>query len=142
MQPPNVRIAQDTLVVHVPDSVLAHLKQSMTVPWYVYDPRTHVAYRHLGGDSGVVQTLREVDGPPPVSIPRVDLSGAQTQSGIKLGATAATVVQKLGKPRIVRACGLERYEYDDSRDPTAEPNDLMFTIRNGRVIEIFHTVEG
>lgn len=128
--------------MHVPDGVRPNLKQSMTVPWYVYDPRTHTAYSHLGADSGVVQTLREVDGPPPVSIPYVDLSRAQTQSGIKLGDSAASVVKKLGKPRIVRACGMERYEYNDSSDPTAEPNDLMFTLRNGRVIEIFHTNDG
>lgn len=129
-------------MVHIPDSILPNLKQSMTVPWYVYDPRTGVAYSHVGGDSGVVETLREVGGPPPVSIPHVDLSGARTQSGIKLGASAASVVQKLGKPRIVRACGMERYEYNDTSDPTAEPNDLDFTIRDGRVIEILHTIDG
>ena len=37
---------------------------------------------------------------------------------------------------------MERYEYSDDRDPEAEQNDLDFTIKNGRVIEIVHTVLG
>lgn len=140
--PPAVKTGSDELVAHVPDSVLPMLKQSMTVPWYVYDPRTNAAMSHIGGDSGVVVTLRAVSGPPPSSVPHVDLSGAQTKSGIKLGASAASVVQRLGKPLVIHACGLERYEYSDTSDPNAEQNDLDFTIRDGRVIEIVETAWG
>ncbi|MBV8725031.1 MAG: hypothetical protein JO350_06855 [Candidatus Eremiobacteraeota bacterium] len=114
----------------------------MTVPWYVYDPRTGAALSHIGGDSGVVWTLRVVKGAPPVPLARVDLSGAHTTSGLKLGSSAAAVVQTLGKPLVIRACGMERYEYSDDKDPHAEQNDLDFTIRNGRVIEIVHTSWG
>lgn len=109
---------------------------------YVYDPRTNTALSHVGGDSGVVWTLRVVSGAPPVSVPHVDLSHAHTASGIKLGASADSVAHVLGKPLIVRACGMERYEYNDTNDAHAEPNDLDFTIKNGRVIEIVHTSWG
>jgi hypothetical protein len=37
---------------------------------------------------------------------------------------------------------MERYEYSDDKDRDAEQNDLDFTIRNGRVIEIAHTSWG
>jgi hypothetical protein len=141
-QPPYVKTGVDNLIVHVPESVLPLLKESMTVPWYVYDPQTGTALSHIGGDSGVVWTLRVVGGPPPARIPHVDLSNAHTQSGIKLGASASSVVQKLGKPMVIRACGMERYEYTDNNDPNSEPNDLDFTISNGRVIEIVHTSWG
>jgi hypothetical protein len=140
--PPAVKTGSDDLLVHIPDRVLPLLKESMTVPWYVYDPKLNAAFSHIGIDSGVVETLREVAGPPPVSIPSVDLGSARTKSGIKLGDGAASVVQKLGKPHVVRACGMERYEYDDTSDPNAQPNDLDFTIRSGRVIEIVHTSWG
>lgn len=141
-QPPYVKTGVDGLVVNVPTSVLSTLKQSMTVPWYVYDARSGAALSHIGGDSGVVWTLRAVNRPPPVSVPRVDLGNAHTMSGLKLGASAASVVQKLGKPLIIHACGLDRYEYSDNKDPHSEQNDLDFTIRNGRVIEIVHTSWG
>jgi len=117
-------------------------KVSMTVPWYAYDPKTGVALSHVGGDSGVVWTLRVVRGAPPASLPRVDLSDAHTTSGLKIGASAESVVRTLGKPLVIRACGMERYEYSDDKDPDAEQNDLDFTIRNGRVIEIAHTSWG
>lgn len=140
--PPAVKTGADELLVRLPESVLPKLKPSMTVPWYVYDPKTNTALSHIGGDSGVVETLRAVDGPPPVAVAHIDLSQARTKSGLKIGATAQSVVQTLGKPLIVRACGLERYEYSDDNDPHAEQNDLDFTIRNGRVIEIVHTSWG
>ena len=141
-QPPYVKTGVDGLAVNVPTSVLSTLKQSMTVPWYVYDARSGAALSHIGGDSGVVWTLRAVSGPPPVSVPQVDLSNAHTMSGLKLGASAASVVQKLGKPLIIHACGMDRYEYSDNNDTRSEQNDLDFTIRNGRVIEIAHTSWG
>jgi hypothetical protein len=140
--PPPVKTGLETLVVDVPNEVAAAQKISMTVPWYVYDPRSVVAFSHVGGDSGVVETLRVVKGAPPSSLPHVDLSGAHTTSGLRLGASAASVVQKLGQPLVIRACGLERYEYSDNKDEHAEQNDLDFTIRDGRVIEIVHTSWG
>ena len=83
-----------------------------------------------------------VSGRPPVSIPQVDLSNARTVSGLRLGASAVSVVQRLGKPLVIHACGMERYEYSDNNDRHSEQNDLDFTIRNGRVIEIVHTSWG
>jgi hypothetical protein len=140
--PPAVKTGTDDLIVTIPESVYPSLKQSMTAPWYVYDAHTRTAYSHVGGDSSVVQTLRYVNGAPPQTIPAVDLSGAHTKSGIKLGDSAASVVRTLGKPLIVNACGMQRYEYNDTNVKDAEPNDLDFTIKNGRVIEIMHTVDG
>lgn len=141
-QPPAVKTGLENLVVDVPTAVLSKQQISMTVPWYVYDPKANVALSHVGGDSGVVWTLRVVKGPPPTSLPRVELSSAHTSSGLKIGASAASVVRMLGKPLVIRACGMERYEYSDDNDPTAEQNDLDFTIRNGRVIEITQTSWG
>ena len=57
-------------MVDVPTDVLVKQKISMTVPWYVYDPKTSVALSHVGGDSGVVWTLRVVKGAPPAPLPR------------------------------------------------------------------------
>jgi len=139
---PPVKAGADDLIVKIPQSVLPSLKTSMTVPWYVYDPHSGSAFSHVGGDSGVVETLRLVSGPPPHAVPIVDLSGAHTKSGIKLGDSAASVVHALGKPLVIDACGMQRYEYNDTSDPNAEPNDLDFTIKNGRVIEIVHTSWG
>jgi hypothetical protein len=141
-QPPNVKTGNETLVVDVPKAILWKQKVSMTVPWYVYDPKNGVALSHVGGDSGVVWTLRVVKGAPPGPLPQVDLSGAHTTSGLKIGSSAASVVQTLGKPFVIHACGMDRYEYNDTKDPDAEPNDLDFTISNGRVIEIVHTSWG
>jgi hypothetical protein len=141
-EPPSVKTGMETLVVNVPNDVLWKQKISMTVPWYVYDPKNGVALSHIGGDSGVVWTLRVVEGSPPTPLPHVDLRGAHTNSGLKLGASAASVVQTLGKPLVIHACGMDRYEYNDTKDPHAEPNDLDFTIRNGRMIEIVHTSWG
>ena len=70
------------------------------------------------------------------------LSDAHTTSGLKIGASAESVVRTLGKPLVIHACGMARYEYSDDKDPDAEQNDLDFTIRNGRVIEIAHTSWG
>jgi hypothetical protein len=139
---PAVKTGADTLIVDIPPSVLPSLKTSMTVPWYVYDPHGGAAYSHIGGDSGVVETLRLVTGAPPHPVPAVSLSGAHTKSGIKLGDSAASVVRALGKPHVINACGMQRYEYNDTSDPNAEPNDLDFTIKDGRVIEIVHTSWG
>lgn len=141
-EPPDVKTGKETLVVDVPNDVLLKQKSSLTVPWYVYDTKNGVALSHIGGDSSVVWTLRVVRGSPSSALPQVDLSRAHTTSGLKLGASAASVVQKLGKPLVIHACGMDRYEYNDTKDPQAEPNDLDFTIRNGRVIEIVHTSWG
>ena len=140
--PPVVKTGSDTLVVDVPTDVVVKQKVSMTVPWYVYDPKTNVALSHVGGDSGVVWTLRAVKGAPPTPLPKVDLSDAHTTSGLKIGSSAESVVRTLGKPLVIHACGMERYEYSDDKDPQAEQNDLDFTIKNGRVIEIVHTSWG
>jgi hypothetical protein len=140
--PPSVKTGTETLLVNVPPGVAGNQKVSMTVPWYVYDPKTNVALSHVGGDSGVVWTLRVVKGAPPASLPKVDLSGAHTTSGLNIGSSAASVVRVLGKPLIIRACGLERYEYSDAKVGDGEQNDLDFTIRDGRVIEIVHTSWG
>ncbi|HEY1682867.1 MAG TPA: hypothetical protein VGF98_14570 [Candidatus Tumulicola sp.] len=141
-EPPAVKTGMETLVVDVPTGVAVQQKVSMTVPWYVYDPKSNVALSHVGGDSGVVWTLRVVKGVPPASLPNVDLSGAHTTSGIKIGSSAESVVRILGKPLVVRSCGMERYEYSDAKVGDGEQNDLDFTIKDGRVIEIVHTSWG
>ncbi len=141
-EPPPVKTGSEGLVVDVPTALLAQQKSSLTVPWYVYDPKTNVALSHVGGDSGVVWTLRVVKGAPPESLPTVDLSGEHTTSGLKIGSSAESVVRTLGKPLVIHACGMERYEYSDDKDRQAEQNDLDFTIKNGRVIEIVHTIWG
>jgi hypothetical protein len=141
-EPPPVKTGMETLVLNVPTAALWKQKVSMTVPWYVYDPKTNVALSHIGGDSGVVWTLRVVKGAPPVPLSKIDLSDAHTTSGLKIGASAESVVRTLGKPLVIHACGMERYEYSDDKDRNAEQNDLDFTIRNGRVIEITHTSWG
>ena len=141
-QPPYVKTGSEGLVVDIPMAVLSKQQPSITVPWYAYDPKTNVALSHIGGDSDVVWTLRLVKGAPPTPIPTVDLSSAHTSSGLKIGASAASVVRTLGKPLVIHACGMERYEYSDDNDPQAEQNDLDFTIKNGRVIEIAHTSWG
>jgi hypothetical protein len=140
--PPAVKTGSESLLVDVPPNVFGEQKASMTIPWYVYDPKTHVALSHIGGDSGVVWTLRVVKGAPPAPVSMVDLSGAHTTSGLKIGSSAESVVQILGKPLVIRACGMERFEYNDTNVTDAEENDLDFTIKNGRVIEILHTIEG
>lgn len=110
-----------------------------TTPWfYLYDPRAGVAYRHTGGDSDITYTLRFAGKPPP-GVPQTDLS-VQTTSGLKLGSSAASVVAALGEPYITRECGVERYDYLRWH---VGPDDLLeFTIRNGRVVEIFATFYG
>lgn len=141
-EPPAVKTGMETLVVDVPTNKILSQKISMTVPWYMYDPKTNVAVSHVGGDSGVVWTLRVVKGAPPAPLPKVDLSGAHTTSGLKIGASAASVIRILGKPLVIHACGMERYEYSDANVADGEQNDLDFTIKNGRVIEIVHTSWG
>jgi hypothetical protein len=136
---PVVKTGHEELLVTLPAAIANSSSNSNVVPSYAYDPRAGVAFRHFGGDCCHLDTLRFV-GKPPVRVPQADLSAARTTSGLKLGASASAVVAKLGKPTIVRACGLERYEY--SRDSEGEPLDLDFTIRGGRVIEIFADTGG
>ena len=63
---PYVKTGFETLEVDVPKEVALAQKPSMTVPWYVYDPRSGAALSHIGGDCCVVWTLRVVKGAPPV----------------------------------------------------------------------------
>jgi len=115
------------------------MQRSLPVPWYVYDPRAGIAYRHVGQDSGVQDTLRFA-GKPPAAVPQAMLSESGTKSGLKLGASVATVVATLGRPLILNACGLHRYVYLRERD--GAPDELDFTIAYGRVVEIFSTLDG
>jgi hypothetical protein len=108
-EPPYVKTGAETLVVDVPTGVLWKQKVSMTVPWYVYDPKTNVALSHVGGDSGVVWTLRVVKGAPPASLPRIDLSDAHTTSGLKIGASAD------GRPDAWEAARHSRLRYGPLR---------------------------
>jgi hypothetical protein len=140
--PPPVKTGSESLVVDVPPEATGNQPMSLTVPWYLYDPSAQVAISHIGGDSGVVWTLRVVNGPPPSHIPTFELGNVRTTSGLKIGSSAASVIKVLGKPLIIRACGLERFEYSDSNQPDGEQNDLDFTIKNDRVIEIMHTSWG
>jgi hypothetical protein len=133
-QLPYVKSGQDDLVV----TIRVAMQKSFPT-WYVYDPKAGIAYRHTGQDSGVTKTLR-LASKPPAGVPEADLRGIGTQSGLKLGASAATVVATLGKPYVVKACGLQRYEYTRVRE--GAPDEIDFTIRNGRVVEIFSTLDG
>jgi hypothetical protein len=137
---PVVKSGREEFQIALPAELEKSQSNSNVVPSYVYDPRAGVAFRHFGGDCCHLDTLRSVVGKPPVRVLQTDLSSARTSSGLKLGASAAAVVAKLGKPTIVRACGMERYEYTADRE--GEPTDLDFTIRDGRVIEIFATSGG
>lgn len=110
-----------------------------TTRGYFYDPRSGFALHYPNTDSEGTFTLR-LSGPPPVGVPRHDLSKLQTASGIKLGTSVATVVSVLGAPKIVNGCGLRRYVY--LRNRQGEPTSLQFTIRDGRVIEIFEDFGG
>lgn len=134
-QPPYVKPGRDDLIVAIPTG----MRKSLPVPWYVYDPRAGIAYRHIGQDSGIEDTLRFA-GKPPASVPQASLVTSRTMSGLKLGASAAAVVATLGKPLIVKACSLERYVYLRYRD--GAPDELHFTISNGRVVEISSTLDG
>jgi len=107
--------------------------------YYFYDPKAGIAFRHTGGDSDVTVTIRRASNAPP-GVPHADLSAARTTSGLTLGASGASVIAKLGEPYIVKNCGLELYIYLQSR--VGEPNELEFTIQDGRVAEIFSTSYG
>jgi len=133
-QLPYVKSGQDDLVVTIPVA----MQKSLAV-WYLYDPKAGIAYRRVGLDSGITKTVR-LAGKPPASVPETDLHGSHTQSGLKLGTSAATVVATLGKPYVVKGCGLERYEYARVRE--GAPDEIAFTIRNGRVVEILSTLDG
>jgi 6-phosphogluconolactonase len=106
---------------------------------YFYDPKNHFALRYPNFDSGGTFTLR-VSGPPPPGVPRRDLSKLHTESGIKLGSSAGTVVSLLGRPKIINGCDLQRYVYLTNR--VGEPTSLQFTISRGRVTEIFEDFGG
>jgi hypothetical protein len=107
-------------------------------PVYVYDPVRHFAVFRPRMDVDGSVTVRLV-GPPPPGVPR-ESRIVRTTSGVTLGSTAATVVRLIGKPLIVKACGVERYAYQRTR--FAEPTSLEFTIRGGRVVEIFENFGG
>jgi len=107
-------------------------------PVYMYDPVRHFAiFRRFSESDGSV-TVRVI-GPPPPGVPR-ESRIVRTTSGVTIGSTAATVVRLIGKPLIVRGCGVERYAYQRTRDE--EPTSLEFTIRGGRVVEIFENFGG
>jgi len=106
---------------------------------YFYDPKSRSALHYPSTDSEGTFTLR-VSGPPPAGVAQHDLSNLRTASGIKLGSSSAAVVSLLGKPKIIHACGLQRYVYLRSRE--GEPTSLEFTIGNGRVTEIFEDFGG
>ncbi len=106
---------------------------------YFYDPKSRAALYYPETDSAGTFTL-QVSGPPPPGVPQHDLSTLHTASGIRLGSSAASVVAHLGAPKIVNGCGLRRYLYQRSRE--GEPTSLQFTIRSGRVVEIFEEFGG
>jgi hypothetical protein len=106
---------------------------------YFYDPKSRAALYYPNTDSAGTFTLR-VSAPPPAGVPRHDLSRLHTGSGLKLGSPASSVVAALGKPKIVRGCGQQRYVY--LRSEEGEPTSLQFTIDDGRVIEIFEDFGG
>jgi hypothetical protein len=106
---------------------------------YFYDPKTRRALYYPNRDSEGVFLLR-MGGPPPVGVVRHDLSKLHTASGITLGTASGNVVRLLGKPAIVRKCGLQRYVYLESAQ--GEPQTLQFTIDGGRVTEIFEDFPG
>jgi 6-phosphogluconolactonase len=106
---------------------------------YAYDPKNHVALRYPNTDSGGTLTLR-VSGAPPPGVAQLDLSRLHTASGITLGTRAETVVNLLGKPKIISGCGLQRYVY--LRSLEGEPTSLEFTIAGGKVTEIFEDFGG
>lgn len=79
-------------------------------------------------------------GKPPLSVPQAPLAASHTTSGVKPGTSAAGVVAILGKPFVPKACGLERFVYMRFRE--GEPDELDFTIKGGRVVEIYSTLGG
>ncbi len=114
-------------------------RRTANVRGYVYDPTSRFALHYPNTDSGATLTLR-LSAPPPAGVRRNDLSKLRTASGITLGSLAKTVEAALGKPKIVRGCGLQRYVY--LRSTEGEPTSLQFTIDNGRVTEIFEDFGG
>ena len=103
---------------------------------YVYDRKHGIVVRIRDKDSFGDVLMRFI-GPPPARALQSSLSRLATTSGIHLGTSAAIVVQKLGKPYVVRGCGMERYAYMVDRQVGG--NALQFTIKDGRVVEIFQT---
>jgi hypothetical protein len=103
-------------------------------PSYLYDSKHGVAFRAIGGDSYGSVTIRRI-GPPPSPVQAADLGHVATTSGIRLGTSAATVIAKMGQPRVLDGCGLQRYAYLVDKDVGG--NALEFTIQNGTVVEIF-----
>ena len=107
-------------------------------PIYVYDPARHLAIFRPRTDSDGSVTAR-ILGPPPPGVPR-ESRIVRTTSGVTIGSPAATVVRLIGTPLIVKGCGVERYAYQRTR--FAEPTSLEFTVRAGRVVEIFENFGG
>ena len=114
------------------DSDLVFDRTAVATPGYFYDPKRHFALHYPTGDAGGTITLQHDGGPPP-GVPRRDLSGLQTASGIKLGSQAESVVRALGAPKIVGACNEQGYFYVSAG---GEPLLLEFTIKNGIVTGI------
>lgn len=111
-------------------------RMSRATPSYLYDPKTRVAFRSIGQDSSGSRTLRTID-PPPKHLAEADLGALHTTSGARLGTSATTIRQMLGEPYVIRGCGLERYAYSIDREVGG--NALEFTVKNGRVVEIFQS---
>jgi hypothetical protein len=101
-------------------------------PGYFYDAKRRIALHYPYGDGGGTITLQE-SGEPPQGVTRQDLSGVRTASGIKLGSHAQTVVNALGKPKIVSGCNQQGYFYVTSG---GMPLLLEFTFKHGIVTGI------
>ena len=106
---------------------------------YFYDPARGVAVHYAVNDSGGTITLR-ARGEPPSSVARRDLSGLRSTSGIKIGSSAAIVIDTLGEPKIATGCNQQQYVY--LRSGFGEPLALEFTISQGRVTEISEELGG
>lgn len=100
---------------------------------YFYDPKHRFALHWPFGDAGGTIALK-MAGDPPRGVTRRDLGKLRTSSGIALGSSAESVVDALGKPKIVNACNEQAYFYVTPGG--GMPLLLQFTIRNGIVIGI------
>ncbi len=121
------------------DSPLVFDHVTKAAPGYFYDPKRRFALHYPRGDSGGTIRFQKA-GPPPQGVPQRDLSRLQTASGIKLGTRAETVINELGAPKVVNACGEQGYVYLQSR--VGEPLALEFTISNGTVTGISEDLGG
>jgi hypothetical protein len=130
-EPPFARNTNEQLDWMSPSTRVFHPSGN---PSYLYDSKHGVAFRAIGGDSYGSVTIRRI-GPPPSPVQAADLGHVATTSGIRLGTSAATVIAKMGQPRVLDGCGLQRYAYLVDKDVGG--NALEFTIQNGTVVEIF-----